>query len=62
VENPEAIRRDWTASNGTAASISPTFTTAFAAPGCYTVSVTALFAQGSRSTSSTIAVGGAACP
>jgi hypothetical protein len=57
----EPFRTDWTASSGAAAAHSPAFTVSFAAPGCYSVTLTALFESGPLSATQAVAVGGASC-
>jgi pimeloyl-ACP methyl ester carboxylesterase len=61
VESNGAIRRDWSASNGATLAHAASFATSFDAPGCYSVTVTALFPSGPVSTTQTVAVGGASC-
>lgn len=60
---PAPIRRDWTYL-GQTRPIEPYAVITFpTAPGCYPVSLTAVFAQGvTKSTSKSVAVGGANCP
>ena len=61
-ESPEALTRNWSASNGATAAHSAAFSVTFNAAGCHTVTVTAIFPGGAtRTATQTVAVGVEAC-
>ncbi|MEX0782197.1 MAG: alpha/beta fold hydrolase [Dehalococcoidia bacterium] len=60
-ESEGAYRRDWSASNGAAAAHAASFTVSFASPGCYSVTLTALFPSGAQSSTQVVAVGVESC-
>ena len=54
---PDYLRLDWSASSGQSAAHVPSFTVTFASPGCYSVTLTALFEGGiTDSATHTVAV------
>jgi hypothetical protein len=61
-ENPAAITRSWSASNGASAAHASAFTVTFATTGCHSVTVTAIFPGGvTRSATRIVAVGVDTC-
>jgi hypothetical protein len=60
-ESAGVVTRSWSASNGAAASHAAAFTVTFSIAGCHSVTVTALFPSGPRSSTQVVAVGVESC-